>query len=395
MYESFSFNFRHLLVRGVYNLLYLSPMLAIQSLRFEHFKNYSQGAISLCNQVNCFVGKNGAGKTNVLDAVYYLSFTKSFFNGADQQHIQQNSADYFFIEGAFKRNELEESVRIAVQRGAKKSVRVNNNEHKKLSDHIGLYPLVMIAPNDIMLIHEGSEERRKFMDGFIAQFDKLYLSDLLSYNRVLEQRNKQLKLFAEQQYMDSTLLQTYNEQLIRYGTSIYLKRAAFMEQFIPVFRSFYATISNGNETVNLEYETDVHTQSLDELFHETERTDLAAQRTTKGIHKDELVFTLNHQPLKKFGSQGQQKSFIISLKLAQYEYLKQKTMTKPLLLLDDIFEKLDEHRLNTLLSMIAHGDFGQLFITDTHLQRLQEVFERMPQVLVKYFVVDNGSINEI
>lgn len=370
-------------------------MLTIQSLRFEHFKNYSQGSVLLCRQVNCFVGNNGAGKTNVLDAVYYLSFTKSFLNGSDQQHIQQNSADYFFIEGAFTRNELEESVRVAVQRGTKKSVQVNNNEHKKLSDHIGLYPLVMIAPNDIMLIHEGSEERRKFMDGFISQFDKIYLADLLSYNRVLEQRNKQLKIFAEQQYLDATLLQTYNEQLIRYGTSIYLKRTAFMEQFIPVFRSFYATISNGNEVVDLQYETDVHTQPLDDLLRTTERNDLAAQRTTKGIHKDELIFTLNGQPLKKFGSQGQQKSFIISLKLAQYDYLKQKTLTKPLLLLDDIFEKLDEHRLNTLLSMIAHGDFGQLFITDTHLQRLQEVFKQMPQVLVKYFVVDNGSINEI
>ena len=395
MYENFSFTYRHLLIRGGYNLLYLTSMLAIQSLRFEHFKNYSHGAVSLCPQVNCFVGKNGAGKTNVLDAVYYLSFTKSFLNGADQQHIQQNNADYFFIEGSFNRNELEESVRIAVQRGAKKSVQVNNNEHKKLSDHIGLYPLVMIAPNDIMLIHEGSEERRKFMDGFIAQFDKLYLADLLSYNRVQEQRNKQLKLFAEQQYLDATLLQTYNEQLIRYGTSIFLKRKEFMEQFIPVFRSFYATISNGNETVDLQYETDMHTQSMDELLRLTERNDLAAQRTTKGIHKDELVFTLNGQPLKKFGSQGQQKSFIISLKLAQYDYLKQKTLTKPLLLLDDIFEKLDEHRLQTLLSMIAHGDFGQLFITDTHLQRLQEVFQKMPLVAVKYFVVDNGRINEI
>ncbi|MES2559241.1 MAG: DNA replication and repair protein RecF [Bacteroidota bacterium] len=370
-------------------------MLAIQSLRFAHFKNYAQGAVSLCPQVNCFTGKNGAGKTNILDAVYYLSFTKSFLNGSDQQHIQQNSTDYFFIEASFLRNELEEHVRIAVQRGAKKSVQVNNNEHKKLSDHIGLYPLVMIAPNDIMLIHESSEERRKFMDGFIAQFDKIYLADLLAYNRVLEQRNKQLKLFAEQQYMDATLLQTYNEQLIRYGTSIYLKRTAFMEQFIPVFRSFYATISNANETVDLTYETDLHTKSMNELLQATEQNDLAAQRTTKGIHKDELVFTLNNQPLKKFGSQGQQKSFIISLKLAQYDYLKQKTMTKPLLLLDDIFEKLDEHRLNTLLSMIAHGDFGQLFITDTHLQRLQEVFQQMPQVMVKYFVVDNGSINEI
>jgi DNA replication and repair protein RecF len=246
-----------LLISARIKPLYLTSMLAIQSLQFEQFKNYSRGAISLCEQVNCFVGNNGAGKTNVLDAVYYLSFTKSFLHGADQQHIRQQGSDYFFIEGSFVRNGLEERVRIAVQRGAKKSVQVNNNEHKKLSDHIGLYPLVMIAPNDIMLIHEGSEERRKFVDGFIAQFDKLYLADLLSYNRVLEQRNKQLKRFAEEQYMDGTLLQTYNEQLIRYGTSIYLKRKTFMEEFIPVFRSFYSLLYNGPETVDLKNETDL------------------------------------------------------------------------------------------------------------------------------------------
>lgn len=370
-------------------------MLLLRSLQFEHFKNYSKGALSFCPQVNCFVGKNGAGKTNMLDAIYYLSFTKSFFSGSDQQHINQNGAGYFFIEAEMERNTLTEKVRIAVQKGAKKTVQVNHNDHKKLIDHIGLYPLVMIAPNDILLILDGSEERRKFLDGFISQCDKSYLSALLSYNRVLEQRNKQLKIFAEQRQVDTALLQTYNEQLIQYGTFIYLKRKEFMGQFLPVFHSFYKTISGNTETVDIGYQSDVSEASLDELFSKYEQADLHAQRTTHGIHKDELLFTLNGQPLKKFGSQGQQKSFIISLKLAQYEYLKQQTLTKPILLLDDIFEKLDEHRLSTLLNMISHGDFGQLFITDTHLQRLKDVFETMPQVPVKYFMVETGSINEL
>jgi DNA replication and repair protein RecF len=375
--------------------LSLASMLCLHSIHLGEFKNYERAKVSFCPQVNCFVGNNGAGKTNMLDAVYYLSFTKSFFNAGDQQQVRQGSGDFFFIEGKFERNTLEESVRITVQKGEKKSVKVNHNEHKKIADHIGLYPLVMITPNDIMLIHEGSEERRKFMDGFISQLDKLYLNDLMLYNRVLEQRNRQLKLFAEQQHTDITLLQTYNDQLVRYGTAVYLKRKSFMEQFAPVFAAFYADISNGNEQVGLQYETELDRLPFAQLLEESERNDLAAQRTTKGIHKDELLFTINGQPLKKFGSQGQQKSFIISLKLAQYDYLKTRTSGKPLLLLDDIFEKLDEHRLNKLLGMIAHSSFGQIFITDTHLERLQQVFTRMPEVQVKYFLVDHGKISDL
>jgi DNA replication and repair protein RecF len=367
----------------------------LQSLLFQQFKNYASANILLCPQVNCFVGKNGAGKTNILDAIYYLAFTKSFFSGSDQQHINQNGASYFFIEGEITRNSLIEKVRIAVQKGAKKTVHVNHNEHKKLIDHIGLYPLVMIAPNDILLILEGSEERRKFIDGFISQCDKVYLSYLLSYNRVLEQRNKQLKVFWEQRQVDTTLLQTYNEQLIQYGTYLYLKRQEFLKAFIPVFLEFYQTLSANNEQVNIVYQSDLHQTSLAELLAQSEQADLHAQRTTKGIHKDELLFTIHNQALKKLGSQGQQKSFIIALKLAQYEYLKQKTFTKPILLLDDIFEKLDENRLSTLLKMIAHGNFGQLFITDTHYHRLKDVFDPMTQVPIKYFRVENGSINEI
>jgi len=371
-------------------------MFFIDTIRFEHFKNYESANFSLCPQVNCFVGNNGAGKTNVLDAIYYASFTKSFFTNSDQQQINQiTGSNFFSIEALVDRNQLKENVRITYQHGLKKTVKVNNNEHKKMSDHIGLYPLVMIAPIDILLILEGSEERRKFMDGFISQFDKEYLNQLMSYNRVMEQRNRQLKIFAEQQQVDNTLLQTYNEQLIDYGTFVYIKRKHFMEQFTAVFKSVYKLISGALEEVDLIYQSTLHLQSMDELLRENQQYDLLVQRTTKGIHKDDLQFRLNHDLLKKFGSQGQQKSFIIALKLAQYNYLKNKTGTKPLLLLDDIFEKLDEQRLSALLSMIAQEDFGQLFITDTHLQRLQEVFKRIPQVMVKYFLVDNGTINEI
>jgi DNA replication and repair protein RecF len=253
----------------------------------------------------------------------------------------------------------------------------------------------MITPNDIMLIHEGSEERRKFLDGMISQMDKVYLNDLLLYNRVLDQRNRQLKRFAEMHDFDRMLLDTFNEQLIRFGQAIHEKRQKFLQAFIPVFRKFHTNISSSKDEVNLVYESALNEQPFAELIAQQEHADLAAQRTTRGIHKDDLELLIGGLPLRKFGSQGQQKSFIISLKLAQYEYLKEQTGMKPLLLLDDIFEKLDETRLQQLLTMIAEDSFGQIFITDTHVKRLREVFERMPQVQVTYFLTENGIINEI
>lgn len=370
-------------------------MFYLHSLRLHHFKNYTEAQFTLCPEVNCFVGNNGAGKTNILDAIYYLAFTKSYFGSNDAQQIKQGETDYFFIESQIEKENLSEQVSIAYKQGAKKTVKVNNNEHVKLGDHIGLYPLVMIAPNDILLILEGSEERRKFIDGFIAQGDKAYLFQLLAYNRILDQRNKQLKKFAEHGYTDLVLLQTYNEQLEQYGTFIYQKRAAFTTEFVPVFQKYYQLLSGGNETVSIAYQSDLEATTFANLLQQQHPIDLASQRTTKGIHKDDWIFYIKGQLLKKMGSQGQQKSFIIALKLAQYDYLKHQTKLKPLLLLDDIFEKLDAQRLQTLLSMIAHHDFGQLFITDTHLNRLQEVFNSMPQVMVKYFNVQQGTITDI
>lgn len=375
------------------SILYLQAMLHIKNIGFQQFKNYQSAQISPCTQVNCFVGKNGAGKTNVLDALYYLSFTKSFFNTIDQQNIQHGE-DYFSIQAKYVKNNLEEDALLVYLKG-KKTLKLNNNDVRKFSEHIGSYPLVMITPNDMMLLHEGSDERRKFIDGIISQTDKFYLSDLLAYNRILEQRNKQLKQFAENSYLDETLLETYNAQLVKHGKEVHEKRTLFLAQFIPVFNLYYEKISASNETVSITYESDLSKHDFEKLLPQYLSIDIAAQRTNKGIHKDELDFRINQFAVKKFGSQGQQKSFIIALKLAQYEYLKQHTGIKPLLLLDDIFEKLDQTRLNTLLQMIAQDEFGQIFITDTHLTRLQEVFNKLPTVAIKYFLVDAGNITEI
>ncbi len=343
--------------------------------------------------INCFVGKNGSGKTNLLDAIYYLSFTKSYFNPLDIQNIKHGE-NMMSLEGLYLRNGMEEKVRIFVQKGEKKILKVNNNEPKKFADHIGRYPLVMITPNDIMLIHEGSEERRKFLDGLISQTDKFYLSDLLAYNRTLDQRNRQLKLYQEGGVFDPLLFETYNEQLLKSGSAIYEKRRSFLDEFIPVFREYYQHISSSNEWVNVFYASDLNHEELGLLIQRSEQQDIAAGRTTKGIHKDDLEFSIADYPLRKFGSQGQQKSFIIALKLAQYHYLKIKTGVKPLLLLDDIFEKLDAERLNKLLKMISEDTFGQIFVSDTHLPRLKEVFSGL-RAEVKYFMIDNATISDI
>lgn len=368
-------------------------MFCIKHIKLQHFKNYQNANLALCNQVNCFVGKNGAGKTNFLDSVYYLSFTKSYFGTLDAQNMQPN-AEFFTIKATYLKNTFDEETILTYHKG-KKTLTVNHNEVKKFSEHIGYFPLVIIAPNDIMLLYNASDERRKFLDGLIAQTDKVYLNDLLCYNKVLEQRNKQLKLFAEQGQVNTTLLESYNNQLTNYGKNLFAKRSTFLTAFIPLVNQFYQKIAASNEHVEVAYTSDLLNTDFSTLLVQYQQTDIAAQRTTKGIHKDDLAFSINGHVIKKFGSQGQQKSLIIALKLAQYHYLKQHTNTKPLLLLDDIFEKLDEHRLKVLLQMIVENEFGQIFITDSHLNRLQTLFNALPNVVAKYFTVNEGNVEEI
>lgn len=364
----------------------------LAKLKLLQFKNYTQANFNFSQQLNCIFGPNGAGKTNILDAIYYLSLTKSYFNQQDQQNIKHDDA-FFVVEGTFIQNQIDEKVRINVQNGKKKSVQINNNEYNKLSDHIGQIPITIITPNDIYLINEGSEERRKFMDGFISQFDKNYLNHLLVYNRTLDQRNRLLKNFFEHRYFDESLLETYNQMLSNSGSSIYETRKSFLLSFIPMFKKHYKAISNSNEEVDIVYESNLDEEfTFLETLKKNEQEDLRTLRTNIGTHKDDLIFRINQYPIKKFGSQGQQKSYIIALKLAQFDYLKQSSSKTPLLLLDDIFEKLDEHRLHTLMKMIAEENFGQIFITDTHESRLKNVFEAMNHVDVSYFHIEKGGL---
>jgi DNA replication and repair protein RecF len=363
----------------------------LQQLSFLNFKNYTEAELTLSTGVNAFVGNNGAGKTNLLDAVHYLSLCKSYFNPIDSQQIKQG-ADFFMINGVFEKNGNKEVVACGVKRNQKKQFKRNKKDYQRLADHIGLLPLVMISPYDISIIIEGSEERRKFIDNVISQTDNQYLDELIAYNKFLANRNAMLKLIADTGRYDPDLLAVLDEQLTASGTRIFAKRKAFMESFTPVFNQHYSFISAGAEQVELVYESQLLNDNLATLLKKNIERDRILERTTSGIHKDDLQFNIHGMPMKKFGSQGQQKSFLIALKLAQYTFLTQKKGFKPLLLLDDIFDKLDEGRVTKLMQMVSNNDFGQVLITDTSISRVQNIFEAI-NVDVKLFKVAEGTID--
>jgi len=336
-------------------------------------------------------GNNGSGKTNVLDAIYYLSFCKSYFNPVDSQNVfhQEN---FFVLEGLFEnKDETKDKVYCGVKKGQKKIFKRNNKKYEKLMEHIGLYPAVIITPADKDLVVEGSEVRRKFVDGVIAQFDKKYLDALLKYQKTLAQRNRLLKYFWENRSFDQVQIDVWNDQLCAYGEVIFNGRKSFFEKFIPLFEGIYKVISGQAEEVSLEYNSQLCTKSLQELLQDALPKDKVRQHTTVGIHKDDLVFNIGGHPLKKFGSQGQQKSFVIAMKLAQFEFISEKTGVKPILLLDDIFDKIDGQRLEYLLKLVAEKKFGQIFITDTDQQRIVSTFKDM-DVSFKSFIIDKGEI---
>lgn len=362
----------------------------LKNITLLNFKNYTDANLQFSETVNVFAGNNGAGKTNLLDAIHYLCLCKSYFNPIDSQQIKTDQ-ELFLIQGDFERNGKNEKITCGVKRNQKKQFKRNKKDYDKLADHIGLFPVVMISPYDVNLIMEGSEERRKFMDNVISQTDAQYLDQLISYNRHLLNRNALLKQIAETHSYDPTLLEILDDQLILAGNKIFEKRKAFMTEFIPYFNKYYSYITDGNEVVSLLYQSQLNELAFDELLKKSAGKDRALERTTTGIHKDELVFTIEEMPLKKFGSQGQQKSFLIALKLAQYAYLQQYKGFKPLLLLDDIFDKLDDNRVQKLMQMVSHQDFGQIFITDTGKERVEAVFNKI-KVEVTLFEVEKGVI---
>jgi len=362
----------------------------LQKLSLINFKNYSEAELAFSDTVNAFTGNNGAGKTNLLDAIHYLSLCKSYFNPIDSQQIRQGE-DLFMIQGMFQKDEKDELIYCGLKRATKKKFKRNKKEYQRLADHIGLFPLVMISPNDISLIIEGSEERRKFIDNVISQTDGHYLDELINYNRSLMNRNALLRQIASSGKFDAALLEIYDDQLILSGNKIFEKRKAFMQTFTDIFNKHYQYLSEDAEQVELVYDSPLLQDDFSNILKRNIERDRILERTSSGIHKDELNFSIHGMALKKFGSQGQQKSFLIALKLAQYTFLHKQKSFKPLLLLDDIFDKLDDSRTTKLMKMVSDQDFGQIFITDTSRNRIEAIFTGL-NIPVSIFNIEKGNI---
>jgi len=350
----------------------------LKKLSLINYKNFDSSEFSFDKKINCFVGNNGVGKTNVLEAIYFLSFTKGYFNSVVSQHIKHQT-DFFVIDGTYNIENKNQIINCSLKKGAKKIVKRNGKEYEKITEHIGTIPLVIISPIDNNLIAEGSDVRRKFIDGVISQADTEYLQTLINYNKILSQRNSLLKYFAANRTYDALNIEVYNEQLSSLGETIHKKRTSFLEEFIPIFKKRYQHISNGSEDVNLQYKSQLDEKDLKQLLEENINKDKLLQYTSVGIHKDDLVFKITDYPIKKYGSQGQQKSYLIALKLAQFDFIKKQSNVKPLLLLDDIFDKLDENRVAQLLQLVNDENFGQLFISDTNAKRTEKIIKKTNQ----------------
>ena len=347
----------------------------MNALSIVNFRNYDQADFRFCPKINCLVGDNGAGKTNVLDAVYYLSMTKSSLNPADSQNIRYD-ADFFVIQGEYDRKGDPESIYCGVKRGQKKVFRRNKKDYERLSEHIGLLPVVMVSPADGQLITGGSEERRRLMNEVISQYDHNYLLDMMHYNRALEQRNALLKSFAENHTFEAGVLEAWNAQLAAGGNRIYEYRAKYCRELIPLFLQYFNEISGGCEKVELVYRSQLQEKDFATLLHESFEKDRLLQFTTTGPHKDDLLLLMDGYPIKKSGSQGQQKTFLVALKLANYEFIRRHGNITPILLLDDIFDKFDARRVNHIIQLVAGEQFGQVFITDTGREHIEGILQQ-------------------
>lgn len=356
-----------------------------------NYKNLEQVELSFSRKMNCIIGKNGMGKTNLLDAVYYLSFCKSATNPIDSQNIRHDQ-EFFVIQGFYETDVQEpEEVYCGLKRKQKKQFKRNKKEYTRLSDHIGLIPLVMVSPADSLLIAGGSEERRRFMDVVISQFDREYLDALIRYNKALMQRNTLLKSDMEP---EEELMAVWEEMMAAAGSVVYQKRKAFIDEFIPVFQSYYAYISQDREQVSLAYESHASQGELLQQIKDSRQRDRIMGYSLKGVHKDDLVMQLGDFPIKREGSQGQNKTYLIALKLAQFDFLKRTgSQTTPLVLLDDIFDKLDASRVEQIVKLVAGDSFGQIFITDTNRDHLDKILKKIEGDYT-LFEVDNGAVTE-
>lgn len=363
----------------------------LNRLSIVDYKNIEQVELTFSSKLNCFFGANGMGKTNLLDAIYYLSFCKSAGNPIDSQNIRHDR-DFFVIQGFYENSDgTPEEVYCGMKRRTRKQFKRNKKEYERLADHIGFVPLVMVSPADADLIAGGSEERRRLMDTVIAQYDREYLDALMRYNKAMAQRNTLLK---SESRVDDSLFEVWEEMMARSGAVIYRKRAAFIEEFVPLFRSFYAFISQDKEQVDLAYLSHAQDGALLDTLRQSRERDRVMGYSLKGIHKDDLTMLLSGYPIRKEGSQGQNKTYLVALKLAQFDFLKRTGNKCPILLLDDLFDKLDAARVEQIVKVVAGDEFGQIFITDTNREHLDRIVHKVAGNY-KLFAVDNGFVNEM
>lgn len=368
--------------------------MTLDSLQLLFFKNYDEAALRLCPGLNCFIGDNGSGKTNLLDAIHYLSLTKSAITSSDALCIKQD-ADFFVVKGNFASKLLDghETIQISLRSGQKKTLTRNKQAYERMADHIGRYPAVLISPYDTDLIRQGSEERRKYFDSLMAQLDHAFLEMLMAYNALLRQRNAVLKqgTVRASHGFDRDYLLALDEQLAPLGQQITSLRAAFLDEYVPLFQRHYQQLADGRETVTLTYKSQLLGVDFAQLLRSNEQRDFVLQRSTTGSHRDDFVFLMEDMPVKSHASQGQQKSFAIALKLAQFEMMAAKQDQKPLLLLDDIFDRLDDKRIARLLELVADETFGQVFLTDTNLERTDQALARVSIPILR-FRVQGGTV---
>lgn len=373
----------------------LSDMEEIQLLKLTlyNFKNYESLNIELHPGINCFLGNNGSGKTNLLDAIHYLSNCKSYFNPVDSQNIIFGD-DQFAITGEFLRNGQSEQIICSVRRNQRKIFKRNHKEYERLAEHIGHLPCVMITPYDIELIWDGSEVRRKFLDSTLAQLSRGYLEDLIAYNHALLQRNTVLKTYSKQAYFPDDFLEVWDVQLAERATRIHEARSSFLRDFQGVFQRVYREISGAAENVSFHYSSELNDATMEQLLRTNNRRDKMLERTSAGVHRDDLEFLMEGHILKKFASQGQQKSFLFALKFSQYLFIKESALVKPILLLDDFFDKIDEQRVTNIMRWIAGNDVGQLFITDTSPIRMPEIL-KAANVSFKAWQTSGGKLEVV
>jgi len=362
----------------------------IQDLSLVNFKNFEHAEFNFSKGLNCFIGNNGAGKTNLMDAIHYLSFCKSFLNTIDGQNIRFGQ-EFFMIQGRYLRLDSEEIIYCGLKHNQKKIFKRNQKEYKKLSEHIGLIPLIIVTPSDTNLISGGSEERRRFFDSVISQYDPVYLESLIRYNRALQQRNNLLKQFAANNVFQLDALEVWDDQLIKYGTHIHSCRAGFVDKIKPVFQKYYELISGGKEVVGLNHQSELISTDFEQLLKQSVAKDRAMQFTTSGIHKEDFDFELGGNSIRKFGSQGQKKTYLVALKLAQFDFMKETSRLTPILLLDDIFDKLDKNRVEQIVKLVTDDHFGQIFITDTNREHLDQIIATV-DAESSVFTINDGAV---